>query len=211
MDNFEYTYTSAHPNAQALMKEDFYFSPIEETGPFGSDDGWEAAYGFRDWRVSKKKASPVDFLIELIEEWQYPFFDYNELDASKIEAYINQGFLISEADILQQIQTLNDINKNNDEASGIILDEKQLRELFLSSSTGMNGIYLLGQDNAIIGIGFAQLVLEGGMDSDIQQLVKTAITRQLLPVLINRYEPAFRAKRKQQLEKMLEVVNKVNS
>jgi len=50
MDNFEYSFKNAHPNAQALMKDDFYWSPIEETAPFGSDDGWEAAYGFREWR-----------------------------------------------------------------------------------------------------------------------------------------------------------------
>ncbi|HSV11878.1 MAG TPA: hypothetical protein VLI68_13975, partial [Hanamia sp.] len=45
MDNFEYTFKSANPKAQALMTDEFYWSPIEETAPFGSDDGSDAAYG----------------------------------------------------------------------------------------------------------------------------------------------------------------------
>src|SRR5687768_980666 len=78
MDNFEYSLKSAHPRAQALMTEEFYWSPGEETAPFGSDDGWDAAYGFRRWRLANKTTSPVSYLNETIERWQYPFFDYNE-------------------------------------------------------------------------------------------------------------------------------------
>jgi uncharacterized protein YfeS len=72
----------------------------------------------------------------------------------------------------------------------------------------MNGIYLLGQDNAIIGVGFAQFVLEGHIENDIKDLTTTAIKRQLLPLLINRYDEDYRGKRKEQLNKMLEVVKK---
>ena len=38
MNHFEYSLETAHPNAHALMKEDFFWSPIEESSPFGSDD-----------------------------------------------------------------------------------------------------------------------------------------------------------------------------
>ena len=55
------------------MKDEFYWSPIEETAPFGSDDGSDAAYGFRQWRLLNKNISPVVYLKELIERWQYPF------------------------------------------------------------------------------------------------------------------------------------------
>ena len=211
MDNFEYSFKSAHPKAQALMTEEFYWSPGEETAPFGSDDGWEAAYGFREWRVSNKAASPVTYLKDLIARWQYPFFDYNEMDTTKIKEYINQKKQLSEADIQQQINTLKEINKNSADTSSMKLDDKQLREVILSSSRGMNGIYLLGQDNAIIGIGFAQFVLEGRIDNDIKSLTITAIKRQLLPLLINRYDESYRDKRKQQLTKMLAVISKATS
>jgi uncharacterized protein YfeS len=211
MNNFEYTFKSANPKAQALMTDEFYWSPIEETAPFGSDDGSDAAYGFREWRLSNKTTSPVIYLKDLIARWQYPFFDYNEMDTTKIKEYITQRKELSEADIQQQINTLKEINKNSADTSSMKLDDKQLREVILSSSEGMNGMYLLGQDNAIIGIGFAQFVLEGRIDNDIKGLTITAIKRQLLPLFINRYDDNYRDKRKEQLTKMLEVINKANS
>ena len=211
MDNFQYTLKSAHPNAQALMTEEFYWSPGEETAPFGSDDGWEAAYGFREWRISNKTTNPVIYLKDLIARWQYPFFDYNEMDTTKIKEYIYQKKELSEADIQLQINTLKEINKNSADTSSMELDDKQLREVILSSSQGMNGIYLLGQDNAIIGIGFSQFVLEGRIDNDIKSLTITALKRQLLPLFINRYDDNYCDKRKQQLAKMLEVINKAAS
>jgi uncharacterized protein YfeS len=211
MDNFQYTLKSAHPNAQALMTEAFYFSPIEETGPFGNDDGWDAAYGFREWRLSNKTTSPLIYLRDLIARWQYPYFDYNELDTTKIKEFINQKKELSETDIQEQIITLKEINKNSPDTSSMKLDDKQLREVILSSSKRINGIYLLGQDNAIIGIGFAQFVLEGHVDKDIKDLTITAIKRQLLPLFINRYDTIYQGKRKQQLTKMLEVITKANS
>jgi uncharacterized protein YfeS len=211
MDNFEYTFKSAHPKAQALMTDEFYWSPIEETAPFGSDDGSDAAYGFRQWRLLNKTKSPETYLKDLIARWHYPYFDYNEMDTTKIKEYLNYKKEISEADIQQQIKTLKDLNKDLPDAYINKLDDKQLREFITSSSTGMGGMYLLGQDNAIIGIGFAQFVLEGRIDNDIKGLTITAIKRQLLPLFINRYEDNYRDKRKQQLTKMFEVINKAAS
>jgi len=49
-EKFEFSLATAHPNAKVLMKEDFYWSPIDESGPFGSDAGSDAAYGFQKWR-----------------------------------------------------------------------------------------------------------------------------------------------------------------
>ena len=211
MDNFEYSFKSAHPKAQALMTDEFYWSPIEETAPFGSDDGSDAAYGFRQWRLLNKTSSPVTYLKDLIASWQYPFFDYNEMDTTKIKEYISSKANPDEAAIQQQMQMLKEAFKNSQDTSMNKLDEKQLRDLFNSTSKEMGGSYLLGQDNAIIGTGFAQLVLEGHIDNDIKTLTMTAIKRQLLPLLINRYDDNYRDKRKQQLTKMLEVVNKASS
>ena len=33
------TFDKASPNAKRLINEDFYFSTIDETAPFGNDDG----------------------------------------------------------------------------------------------------------------------------------------------------------------------------
>ncbi len=89
MKHFELSPETAHPNAKKLMTEDFFWSPIEETGPFGSDDGSDAFYHFKDWREENKTTSPVVFIKELIENWGYSPFDLNELNADAIQNYIS--------------------------------------------------------------------------------------------------------------------------
>lgn len=210
MDNFEYSFKSAHPKAQALMTDEFYWSPIEETAPFGSDDGSDAAYGFRQWRLLNKTTSPVTYLKDLIEGWQYPFFDYNEMDTTKIKEYISSKANPDENAIQQQMQMLKEAFKNSADTAMNNLDDSQLRDLINATSKEIGGSYLSGQDNAIIATGFAQFVLEGHIDNDIKGLTITAINRQLLPLLINRYDDNYRDKRKQQLIKMLEVIKKAN-
>ena len=170
-NDFEYSLESAHPKARALMTEDFFWSPTEETGPFGSDDGSDAAYGFRRWRMEKKLNSPVTYLKELMKRWNYPFFDWEELDTSKIKEYLNSD---------------------------------------TTRKVGMY-MYLIGQDNAIIGTAFAQFALEGKVDNYLQRLTITAIKRQLLPVVLDNFPDTYATERKQQLSKMLDVITKANS
>lgn len=210
MDKFEFSLKTAHPHAQALMPEDFYWSPIEETAPFGSDDGSDAAYGFREWRLTNKSLSPIIYLKELIERWQYPYFDWNEMDTTKIKEYIVSSANIDEASIQQQMEQLKNAMKNSADSSFHNIDETLLRQAVISSSQEMGGSSLLGQDNAIIGTGFAQFALEGKIDNNLKALTITAINRQLLPVLINRYDEDYQNKRKQQLTKMLGVINNAN-
>jgi uncharacterized protein YfeS len=132
------------------------------------------------------------------------------MDTTKIKEYITKKANLDEATIQQQMQALKDISKNLPDTPAK-LNDTQLREVIISSSNSMGGMYLLGQDNAIIGIGFAQFVLEGHIDHDIKNLTIIAIKRQLLPLLINRYDVNYREKRQAQLRKMLDIVNKANS
>ena len=41
----------AHPRARELMKEEIFWNCGDEAGPFGSDEGWDAFYEWREWRV----------------------------------------------------------------------------------------------------------------------------------------------------------------
>lgn len=166
MDNSQLTPESAHPKAKKLLTEDFYWSPLEESGPFGSDDGSEAFYGFRYWRASNKKTSPIVYLKELIAEWGYQPFDLNEMNQENLKRYI--------------------------------------------SASEISGRILTGQDEAIIAIGFGQFVLEGKIDEDIRSLTKTAINRELLPVIIERWDSKYRKIRVEQLNKMLAILDKMN-
>ncbi|MGB5928219.1 MAG: hypothetical protein WBH03_08580, partial [Cyclobacteriaceae bacterium] len=163
MDNYELSPDTAHPNAQKLLTEDFYWSPIDETGPFGSDDGSDAFYGFVAWRAENKNQSPVIYLNELIREWGYPTFNYNISDSESIKQVLN----------------------------------------------GMNIRLVIGQDNAIIAVGFGQFVLEGEVDNDIRELTRHAIERELSPALLNQLHTDYRDTRRAQLDKMLLVVDKM--
>lgn len=59
MDNYDLTPETAHPKAKKILTKEFYWSPIEESGPFGSDDGSDAIYGFRQWRAKNQAISPL--------------------------------------------------------------------------------------------------------------------------------------------------------
>jgi uncharacterized protein YfeS len=208
MSQFEYKFKAAHPNAKVLMTDDFYWSPIEETSPFGNDDGFDAGYGFREWRLSHKATSPVQYLEELIQSWGYAPFDFNEMDTAKILAYISAKPTMSESEIESQLVTFREILKNSPDGSGKEMSDDQLRQVIIGSS-GIGDRCLLGIDNAIVAIGFAQFVMEGEMDKDMQLLTATALKRQLLPMLISRYDVNYQEKRKTQLTKMLDVVNRI--
>ncbi len=207
--NFEFSFKFAHPTAQTLMADEFYWSPIEETAPFGSDDGSDAAYGFRDWRRTNKMESPVTYLKGLIVGWNYPHFDYAEIDTLKIKEYITRSVKLDEAHIQQLAQQLREADKNTPVPQFDNLDDKQLREFLSEGPPDMGASYLRGIDNAIIGTTFAQLVLEGTVDADIKELAIVAIKRQMLPILIDGYADGYKDIRKQQLTKMLEVLDKI--
>lgn len=161
MDDFELTPEKAHPKAKALLTEEFYWSPIDETGPFGSDDGSDSFYQFRQWRVDNKKVSPAIFLKELLEEWGFPSFDLDKTDVKELVTKIDVGMIIV-------------------------------------------------QDNAVIAVGFGQFVLEGKIDNDIKDLTKKAIKREMTDELLVHFISDYRQVRKDQLTRMLAVVDKMN-
>jgi len=90
-DGFELTPEKSHPNAKALLTDEFYWSGIEETAPFGSDDGSDAFYGFRVWRQTNKTQSPIVYLQQLIEEWDLPAFDLNIVEAAEMKKLISDA------------------------------------------------------------------------------------------------------------------------
>ena len=167
MSDFEPNFDYAHPNAKRLMKEEFYFSPIEETGPFGSDDGSDTFAGFVEWRKINKSEDLHLFLMEQIEYWGYPQFDIKETELQNLRPYLTQSEL---------------------------------------GSRFMSGI-----DAAIVAIAFGQLYLEGTINRDFKETAKTSIKRQLIPELLSLWDTPYKETRKMQLEKMLAVLNLVDS
>lgn len=93
MSNYSPSIEKAHPTAKRLMKEEFYWSPTEETAPFGSDDGADTYAGFADWRQTHRTENPKEFLMEQIDYWGYPTFDLNETNFDKLKPYLKQSDL----------------------------------------------------------------------------------------------------------------------
>ncbi|XZE21314.1 molybdate metabolism regulator [Pirellulaceae bacterium SH449] len=62
--------------SSALMKEDFFWDCVDEDAPFGSDEGWEAYYSFRDWRSENPKAKVSEFFDAVMYERSA---EYNEM------------------------------------------------------------------------------------------------------------------------------------
>lgn len=93
MSDYSPTLEKAHPNAKRLMNEEFYWSPIEETAPFGSDDGADTYASFAEWRQTHKANNPKEFLMEQIDYWGYPVFDLNETNLEKLKPYLKQSEL----------------------------------------------------------------------------------------------------------------------
>lgn len=90
MSNYGPAFKQAHPRAQQLMDEDFFYSPIEESGPFGSDDGADTFAGFARWRTSNSFTDPLAYLQQQLNEWGYPPFDLQDSDPEHIRRYMEQ-------------------------------------------------------------------------------------------------------------------------
>ena len=209
MDNFELTKEKAHKNAQDLLKEDFYWNPVQEGSPFGNDDGYDAFYTFNEWRKLNQNQSPVVFINKLIEDWGYPKFDLKELDSTKIDDYINEG---TEDSIQLSDQQIEDLKKHMTEMSnqqGQDFDEEQFKAIMGQTSNGMGGKYLMGSDNAIIAVGFGQYVIEGQIDKDVRELTEIALKREEMPLILNMYIPEYRKSRMLLIQEMRKDLEKM--
>ena len=82
------TFDNVHPNAKQRMSDSFFFDVVEESAPFGSDDGSEAYTGFNHWRKNHPTESPVDFLKQQINYWNYPGFDIEETNFEKLHSFL---------------------------------------------------------------------------------------------------------------------------
>jgi len=202
----------AHPKARALMKEDFFWSPIDESGPFGSDDGSDAAHGFYNWRKGNRSISPIDYLTDLIKSWNYPPIAWGELDTNKLKAYVGGSVKPDAATIEATVQALKQQQAEYAAKSGNakILTDEQLRQIAINGGNGMGLTFLVGLDESIIGVAFAQIVIEGRIDPKLKYYVQRALQREMLQVITRQFGRADQQKaHEDKMRKMLFVVNHI--
>jgi uncharacterized protein YfeS len=209
---FEFSPKTAHPNARILMKEDFFWSPIDEYGPFGSDAGSGAAYEFQIWRKTHTATSPIIYLKQLIDSWNYPPFAWDELDTAKIKLYISAPAHLDESFIAQMIEALKKQNERYSSmpGGGKKLTEEQIRQIAINSQTNMGGSFLSSIDEAIIGTAFAQFVIEGKVDPNIKDYAAKTIQREMLPIITRQFGQPDQVKaHDDKMNKLLQVVKKM--
>lgn len=207
---FEFSLKMAHPNAKALMKEDFFWSPIEEWAPFGSDDGSDAAYGYHRWRETHPAGTSMPYLKELIAGFGYPPIAWDQLDTTKIKNYMATDAKMDPAVLEQQIQFMKKYNAEHPGPNGKQPSEEELRKTAQTTAKGMGVEYLAGIDQAIVGTAFAQFVLEGEVDPQLKYFVMITLQRELLPVVTRHYgNPEQQKAHNARLLKLLSVVEKM--
>jgi len=149
---------NAHPHAREIMCEDFYWSEIEEFGPFGNDAGQDALYRFQQWRQSHQDKDPAAYIRIMEHQWGFPFPHLHHTDPTT-EAF----------------------------------PELQEKEMFLTSI-----------DQSIIGLTFAQLLLEGTVAESLREVGRYALQR-LIKELADREENWAKEDLKK-LEGMMEIL-----
>lgn len=70
---------SAHSRARELMREPLFWDCVDEAAPFGSDEGHDAYYEWRDWRSRNPDAPLTDCFDWILDGDLYA---YNETLAS---------------------------------------------------------------------------------------------------------------------------------
>ena len=67
------TRKTAHHRAAEIMKEDWYWDEADDLSPFGNDEGSDAFYSFRDWRIQNPNVEPSLYFVELQNTWGLSF------------------------------------------------------------------------------------------------------------------------------------------
>ncbi|MCO6360785.1 hypothetical protein [Roseivirga pacifica] len=208
--NERLTKENAHPNAKEIMNEDFFWSDIDESGPFGNDDGSDGLFLFREWRASNPKKNPVSFIDYQLRVWEYPVFDRNELNSERISDFVNKETQVDMSGMDEQLKSVMKHLREQAESAGQPFDEEEFLKIMTQSSQNMGRRFLDGQDNLILSVAFGQYATEGKIHPELKSIGKNAIKRQLMPILIDSWDESYRETRKKQLTKMLDALDSMN-
>jgi uncharacterized protein YfeS len=93
MNNIYPSLENAHPNTRVLMNDEWYYSPIDDMAPFGSDDAADTYAYFYEWRQTNKKASIKKIILNHFLHWGYPQSDLETTDYEKFTPFLEQNEL----------------------------------------------------------------------------------------------------------------------
>jgi uncharacterized protein YfeS len=80
-DFWEFSSENSHPNAVAILTDEFYWDEIDDNSPFGNDTGNDTLKLFQEWREKNWMESPIVFLNQLLDKWDVTndFWDVTDL------------------------------------------------------------------------------------------------------------------------------------
>lgn len=87
-DDWELDPSNAHPNARALLVEDFYWDCVDDNSPVGNDTGADVLAGYRETLGEDPNISPIEFLTTLLEEWEMLIDDWDTVDPAIVAKWI---------------------------------------------------------------------------------------------------------------------------
>jgi len=85
---------NAHERAKKLIPQDFFWSCIDELGPFGSDEGDTALAEFRRWRKANPSKPTLECLIWTITgvgEMEFSGYNHQLVDREKIASQLQDN------------------------------------------------------------------------------------------------------------------------
>ena len=90
---YKIEFSNAHPNAQRLMPDEFFYSVIDGFAPFGDDDSWETFMAFKDWLSEHTKGNKIEFIENQLDYFGYSRFDLRTQDFNVLKEYIQSNSL----------------------------------------------------------------------------------------------------------------------
>ena len=80
----------SHPNAAAILTDEFYWSEGDDNSPFGNDTGNDTLKLFQKWREKHWMETPIAFLNQLLNNWEVTNDFWDVTDAAEVENLLAQ-------------------------------------------------------------------------------------------------------------------------
>jgi len=92
---------NAHPRAVELLKDDFFWTCLDDDSPFGNDDGADALRLYQQWQSTHRNQKPIQFLNDLLLQMEAPLAHWKTLSPNTLNSFVNaagDGFVLRTGD-----------------------------------------------------------------------------------------------------------------
>jgi uncharacterized protein YfeS len=81
---------NSHPNAVAILTDEFYWHGSGDNSPFGNGTGNDTLKLFQKWREKHWMETPIAFLDQLLDKWEIINDFWDVTDPAEVEKFIEQ-------------------------------------------------------------------------------------------------------------------------